>query len=208
MKRPTRLSQSFVARIAAPGRYGDGRGGFGLSLLVKARSGGGWAKTWAQRVRIDGRAANVGLGTYPVVDLARARQLALENLRAIDQSDTLGRAPVAAVPTFADGIERTIETMRPTWKNGASEKDWRNTLKHAALLLDVPIDRITRDDVLAVLKPVYKRTPITGARLRGRIRAIMDWAIAEGHRADNAAGENITAALPKAAKVKRHLGNL
>ena len=40
MKRPKRLSSSFVSTIKTPGRYGDGRGGFGLSLLVKDASSG------------------------------------------------------------------------------------------------------------------------------------------------------------------------
>lgn len=35
MKRPTTLSATFVRTVRQPGRYGDGRGGHGLSLLVK-----------------------------------------------------------------------------------------------------------------------------------------------------------------------------
>ena len=35
MKRPATLSATFVRTIRRPGRYGDGRGGHGLSLLVK-----------------------------------------------------------------------------------------------------------------------------------------------------------------------------
>lgn len=31
-------------------RYGEGRGGYGLSLLVKERAGGGLAKSWSQRL--------------------------------------------------------------------------------------------------------------------------------------------------------------
>ena len=41
MKRPRRLSAAFVRTVNKPGRYGEGRGGFGLSLLVKERKGGG-----------------------------------------------------------------------------------------------------------------------------------------------------------------------
>ena len=41
MKRPTRLSESFIRSVKTASRYGDGQGGFGLSLLVKARASGG-----------------------------------------------------------------------------------------------------------------------------------------------------------------------
>ena len=83
MKRPKRLSATFVNTVNVPGRYCDGRGGHGLSLLVKESSTGGFSKSWAQRIRLDGKAANVGLGAYPVVTLARARQKALANARIL-----------------------------------------------------------------------------------------------------------------------------
>ena len=43
---------------------------FVLALLVKERKGGGLAKSWSQRVRINGKASDVGLGRYPIVPLA------------------------------------------------------------------------------------------------------------------------------------------
>ena len=97
MKRPKRLSATFVNTVNVPGRYGDGRGGHGLSLLVKPASTDGFSKSWAQRIRLDGKAANVGLGAYPVVTLARARQKALANARTVsegrDPRDRTSRAP-------------------------------------------------------------------------------------------------------------------
>ena len=44
MERPKRLSATFVRTVNRPGRYGEGRGGLGLSLMVKERKGGGLAK--------------------------------------------------------------------------------------------------------------------------------------------------------------------
>ena len=85
MGRPKRLSAAFVRTVKQSGRYGDGRGGFGLSLLVKPASSGRWSESWSQRFRIDGVAFNIGLGAYPVVTLAEAREAALENARAVHQ---------------------------------------------------------------------------------------------------------------------------
>ena len=53
--RPTKLSGTFVARVRTPVRYGDGRGGNGLSLLVKTTASGRISRSWTQRLRIYGR---------------------------------------------------------------------------------------------------------------------------------------------------------
>ena len=40
-QRSTRLTAAFIRNVKTLGRYGDGRGGYGLSLLVKLMSAGG-----------------------------------------------------------------------------------------------------------------------------------------------------------------------
>ena len=109
MKRPKRLSAAFVRTVNRSGRYGEGNGGFGLSLLVKERKGGGLAKSWSQRLRINGKPSNVGLGRYPIVTLAEARTKALENARAVDQ----GRDPRdrSRIPTFEQAAEKGDTTL-------------------------------------------------------------------------------------------------
>ena len=44
MVHPRRLSAAFVQTVNTPGRYGDGRGGLGLSLLVKDTTTGRLSK--------------------------------------------------------------------------------------------------------------------------------------------------------------------
>lgn len=90
-KRPSMLSATFVRNVNVPGRYGDGRGGLGLTLRVKPASRGGYCKSWGQSIRINGRKTTLGLGAYPVVTLAMARERAVENARAV----ALGRDPAA-----------------------------------------------------------------------------------------------------------------
>ena len=114
-KRPRRLSATFVRTVSMPGRYGDGHGGHGLSLLVKRSAYGGLAKSWAQAIRPNGRATSVGLGGYPVVTLAMARERALENARAVAE----GRDPrrrVQRAPTFAQACETVIAIHAENWK--------------------------------------------------------------------------------------------
>ena len=63
--------------LAQVTRSNDGRGGFGLSLLVKPTTTGRLSKTCSQRLRIHGHPVNVRLGAYPIVTLAEAREFLL-----------------------------------------------------------------------------------------------------------------------------------
>jgi len=204
VKRPKRLSATFVKTISIPGRYGDGRGWFGLSPPVKPSIVVGPDERWAQRVRIGGRPNNLGLGSYPLVTLAEARAKALQNARAIAQ----GRDPrTGGIPTFADAAKRVIALHEPTWRNGArSAEIWRSSLRTYAFpkLGKLTVDKITTAHVLAVLVPHWSEKRETMRRVRQRIGAIMKWSVAEGYREDNPAGDAIAAALPKNGQPKQH----
>ena len=62
-----RLTVKGLARLTAPGRYPDGNT---LYLFVQ-RSG---ARSWVQRLVVDGRRRDIGLGSAKYVTLAQARQ--------------------------------------------------------------------------------------------------------------------------------------
>ncbi|MCY3845683.1 MAG: tyrosine-type recombinase/integrase [Acidobacteria bacterium] len=204
--RPKTLSAAFVRSVAQPGRYGDGRGGYGLSLLVKPMaSTGRLSKTWAVRTRIAGRPANVGAGRYPVVSLSEARAKALEVARATAQGlDPRG----ARVPTFEEAVERVIELHEPTWKHGArSAGIWRSSLGTYAmpLLGRLSVADVTTAHVLSVLTPIWTAKPVTARRVRQRIGAVMKWGVAKRYRGDNPAGDAIAEALPKTNGAKAHM---
>jgi integrase len=77
--------------------------------------------------------------------------------------------------------------MRPSWRNGKHAAQWEMTLReYAAPLRRLPADKITTDDVLSVLKPLWNEKPETASRLRGRIERVLDAAKAQGLRS----GEN------------------
>ena len=90
LERPQQLTDHFVENVVRPGRYSDGPGGLGLTLLVRAAAtDGALYKTWAQRSTIDGKAASRGLGPYPNVTLEEARNRALRNARAVEAGGCL-----------------------------------------------------------------------------------------------------------------------
>ena len=66
------------------------------------------------------------------------------------------------------------------------------------------MDWITTADVMGVLLPIWNGKYHTAKRLRQRIATVMKWAIAQGYRLDNPAGEAIGAALPKPSRIQKH----
>ena len=66
------------------------------------------------------------------------------------------------------------------------------------------MDRISTADVMEVLLPIWSTKRETARRVRQRIGAVMKWAVAQGYREDNPAGDAISAALPKNSVRRRH----
>ena len=194
-KRPRTLSAAFVRTVNRPGVYGDGRGGRGLSLRVHRTLDGRITKTWRQRVRIEGRLTSIGLGPYPEVTLAEARQKALDNSRGV----LLGQDPRGrGVPTFAEAAERTIKLHREAWKDGSPLPEQRESTfrLHAAPLLDKRVDRIESADVLRCLSPIWNSKPAAARKARHRIAAVFRWCIGRNYRPDNPVDRAVEA-LPK-----------
>lgn len=203
MKRPAKLSATFVKTVSRPGRYGDGRGGYGLTLLVKPSSTGRVSKSWSQRVRLNGKPTYLGLGGYPLVSLAEARAAALENARQIHK----GVNPrTGGVPTFEQAAERHIQFNAPNWKHARSADIERRRLRQFVFprLGRKRIDKVTTVDLLACLTPIWNTKPETARRVRQRVSALLEWSIANGYRDDNPAAA-LARALPKNYTIKKHL---
>lgn len=205
MDRPKRLSAAFVKTCNTPGRYGDGRGGFGLSLLVKAAITGGVTKSWAQRMSITGQEFNVGLGAFPIVALARARELALANVRLIEGGGD-PRVKTPTIPTFEECLKQTFDMLRPGWKNAKTEKNLRAVMGEYVLpaIGRKPIDAITPSDVLGFLAPVALSKPAIAKKAKMGLSQTFKWAIAQGLREGNPADQNISAGLPKLTPREHH----
>ena len=179
--RPERLTEAFVAAVKAPGRYGHGRGGFGLSLLVKRTTVEGLlSKTWSQRVHISGQQTNLGLGSYPEVTLEIALQRAKKNRQAIEQ----GRDPrLNATITFreaeANMLERRVKGLSPS----DSPAEWAASFRlHVDTLIgDLNINEVSRQDIMACLDPIWFKNRETAKKLLQRIRKVIGWAIAHGY---------------------------
>ena len=201
------LSATFVRMVKEPGTYSDGKG---LNLRVD-ESG---AKRWVQRVTINGKRRNMGLGAYPSVSLAEARKTTWANATMIRE----GRDPIAEkreqraarqrppTPTFAEASEMVIEMHRPTWTNAKHAAQWTSTLTTYAFpkIGTKSVTDINSGDILAVLTPIWTQKPETASRVRQRMETVLDWAVVQGYRSDNPAARSITRVLPRMPRTKQH----
>ena len=193
-KRPVILSASFVRYVSEEGRYGDGRGGHGLTLLVKRTANGRLSKSWSQRLTIDGKDTRKGLGSYPGVSLATARRFAIRNIQAMAN----GCNPWEPTPSFAELADRTVSMNAGSWRGSRTEMISRSTLKTYAipLLGERQAGEITVNDVLQCLEPIWLEKPHTSGKLRVMMSAVFKLAVANGNRRDNPA-QDVVALLPR-----------
>lgn len=199
------LSAALVRSVREPGKYHDGNG-LGLYLRVDANG----ARFWIQRITIQGRRRELGLGSPPLVSLSDARERAAETKRLVRAGgDPLAEKRKAREAlTFSDAVDRYVAGKLHEFRNEKHRKQWRSTLDTyaAPVLGGKPVREIQVPDVLRVLEPIWKEKTETASRLRGRIEAVLSWATVAGHReGDNPARwrGNLSEMLAKPSKVAR-----
>lgn len=191
------------ARIKSlrPGVHCDGNG-----LYLTVAPGG--SKSWSQRVSIGGRRRQMGLGPYPTVSLAQARALAAANKADLAASiDPFAKRHRENAPVFRDAARQVHTLNRERWRSEKHIEDWWSAIERHALprLGHLPVSDIRREDVLGVLTPIWTTKSETARRVRQRIRAVLQWAVAQGYADQNVAGDVIDGALPAMPKVRQHL---
>ena len=147
------MTNMTVARVKALREPGFYRADPTLYLRVTPAG----TKQWVQRLTIDGRRHDLGLGGFPLVTLAEARDQAFENRRKVRRGgNPLADRRRSGIPTFREAAARTRDSLRARWRNGKHAKDWMAALERYAFPVfgNLLVDRIRREDVLRVLTPV------------------------------------------------------
>jgi Arm DNA-binding domain len=159
--------------------------GHGLYLDVKATGG----RSWVYRYMLNGKSHWMGLGAYPEIGLADAREAALEARRLHKRGvDPLAekRKEKAVIPTFGAFAETVIASQSEGFRNEKHAAQVAMTLReYAKPLRDLPVDQIETADILATLKPHWEERRATAERLRGRLEKVLDAARAKGYIADD-----------------------
>lgn len=208
-----RLTQMQAEKARHKGVYPDGAG-----LYLNVTIGG--SKSWLYRYMLAGKAHWMGLGSYPDVSLAEAREKAAESRKMVRQGiDPLAekrqqtsviRASIAKSILFAKAAEQFIDAHKSGWKNAKHIDQWRNTLDTYAypIIGKIEVSMIETAHIMRILEKdnFWNEKTETAHRVRGRIESILDWATVRQYRS----GENparwkghLDKLLPARAKVKK-----
>lgn len=174
----------------------------GLRYVPTGAGRGKWAYRYQSPTTHTRRDA--GLGLYPGVPPARARQLAMDmaaQIRAgVDPIDARRAAreatraakrvrdSLADVLTFEKAARTLHDELKPGWKNAKHAAQWLSTLEayvFPTIGAKSPAG-VTAADCADALRPIWLEKPETAARTRQRMHAVMQWAKAHGHVSQHA----------------------
>lgn len=189
----------------------------GLRLQITSERG----KSWIYRVKVGGKRREIGLGGFPDVSLAEAR----ERARELKEKINGGFDPVAEkkearlkliqeqnrFATFEQIARDAFQVKEQEFKNAKHASQWIATLENYAfpIIGNMPVAEIQAADVKKVLDPIWTTKTETASRVRQRMAAVFDYALANHKRftANPAAWKGcLQPLLPSPEKLKKKLG--
>jgi integrase len=209
-KKAKELGALEVSRLIKPGFHAVG-GVDGLGMQIDPNG----ARSWVLRTMIGSKRKKMGLGGFPTVTLASAKERArkakddifngINPIAARRENRKVFAAKEAMDVTFKECAESYIETHQDTWKNPKHSAQWGTTLETYAYpeignlwVRDVEIHHIVN-----ILEPIWKTKTETAKRVRSRIESVLGAAKTRKLRnGDNPAAwkENLESILPDPAK--------
>jgi integrase len=200
------LSHLEVKRLCQVGWHAvGGVAGLLLQIRTPASDGAPVPRSWVLRLTVAGRRQPIGLGSYPQVSLAdardQARKLSLEARNGVDLlADRRAKrsallAAAAKRKTFVECAETYMEAHASDYTNDKHRKQWASTLDAYAypLIGQMLVSDITMRHVLDVLlqetnardgtkgKLWHVKTE-TGKRVLGRMKSVLDFATVNEYR--------------------------
>jgi integrase len=189
MRKLHNLTAAKVAAINKPGRHSDGG-----NLILRVDDDRN--KTFGFRYTLDGKETTMGLGAWPTVSLAEAREKAAQLRKLLaDRSDPKAerdkaraaeRAAAARLLTVREASRRFLSDRDETWRNEQHRRDFRNSLDTHILPVIGSLS-VADVDTPAVLKVLernnfWREKPETANRCRSRIEMLLDWSAARSYR--------------------------
>ncbi len=207
------LSALEVSRLKETGLYFVGNIP-GLILQITGPD----AKSWILRAMVGGKRRDIGLGGFPAVTLAGAKDAA----RAIREKISAGIDPVeerlaarsaiaaarASAISFQEAAEKFMAANEAGWSNPKHRAQWTATLATYAFptIGKLRVSDVETQHIVAILEKLWTTKTETASRVRGRIESVLDYAKVRGYRQ----GENparwkghLDHILPKRSKVKK-----
>jgi len=155
-------------------------------------------KTWVFIYKKDGKRTEIGLGSFDVVSLDKAREerdkynkqlkAGIDPLDEKQRQANEDKAQRAKMMTFQQCADAYISAHRAGWKNPKHIQQWQNTLAQYVYPVfgGLDVKFIDTGLITKCLEPIWLNKNETAGRVRGRIECVLDWATAHKYRV----GEN------------------
>jgi integrase len=183
------ITTQLQAKHAKKGVYSvKGASGFGFKKDSDAPGVG----SYSVRFRLGGRRPTMGLGAFSEISMADAREAAKDAVKlarkGIDPIEARRRERAANLAVkqpiiFAEAAEAYLEAHAPSWKHKYARAVWLNPIvKYAYPVIGrLGLNAIGVEHIAAIMRAAADaNAPEAGLRIRARIEAILDAAIAKG----------------------------
>jgi len=181
-----KLTDAFV-RSCPEGEHPDGGN---LYFLRKSRT----SASWVFRYKLAGRGRKrMGLGPYPDVTLAAARQMAAdcraelrEGKDPLVEREERKRDALRIRPTLEMVAKDAFEAKRDSLKDGGDAARWFSPLELHVLpkIGHITPDKLRVSDIVDVLKPIWKAKAPTAKKALTRLKYILEYASATDNAVD------------------------
>jgi integrase len=178
-----------VSRINRRGiTFVGGAAGLGLNVTKYG------SRSWVFRYQVAGKRRDMGLGRYPDVSLATARELAraarvklvqgVDPIEEVRERRSAKAAERLSSLTFREAADQYIDAHESGWKSTKHAQQWRNTLQTYAnpKIGSLLVQDVTVAHVLSILEPIWRIRTETASRVRNRVESVLGWATTRGFR--------------------------
>ena len=179
-------AQCGPSKVSAPGKHADGGG-----LWLHKREDG--SAQWFVRVSIHGRRREMGLGGFPAVSLAHARErakaaqaLVRDGKDPIKERERERRIAQQGSPTLKEIAAEAFEARKAQLKGDGKAGRWFSPLALHVLprLGGVPVGEIDQRDIRDTLRPIWHEKAETAEKALQRLSICLQHAAALGLEVD------------------------
>lgn len=196
------------AKNLGAGKYADGQG---LWFIKRTKHSG----KWVLRLSVGGKRREMGLGQWPEVSIALAREYAAnarrqlrEGIDPIDQRQKQKQRPIRI--TFKEAVTGCFEARKAELKNDGKAGRWLSPLTVHILpkLGKRAVEDINQLDIKRILEPIWHTKPEAARKALNRINITLKHAAALGIDVDLQAAMKARALLGKQRHVAKHIPSL
>lgn len=202
------LLSQMKAKSLGTGKHNDGQG---LYLVKRHKQGG----KWIQRLSINGKRREMGLGRWPDVSIGEAREKAREARSQVrNETDPIfereKQKRLTKGTTLADVIAGCFEARKAELKNDGSAGRWMSPLSVHIIpkIGKLPIEQLDQHELKAVIEPIWHKKPEAAAKALSRVNLAIKHAAALGLEVDMQAVSKAKALLGKQRHKVQHIPSM